>query len=395
MNDQKGSKLKIIQTIRMMGKVSRINLTRLTGLSRATISLSIAELIQMNIVQETTERYSTGGRPATFLELVPNSCYVLGADFANRAWTLAAFDPTGEVHRKITIPVANPTAEETIQTLLEEIIPFARQLDKPPVPLLGIGAPGLVDADHSTIRSVPELGWNNINLGTIVSKKIGWTSVIINRHRARGLAECRYGSGQQYTNQIYIGIGSGIAAGIYIDRRLLPGTRGGAGEIAHSTVEPDGPLCPCGNNGCLHVLSSASAIEQEFRKHVRSRGINYSKQDRNYDLQLVRATDICLAAEQGDESAAAVIRMAASYLGIVMANLVNLINPEAIILGGSIPNSSPLFVQTATEVMHRRAMHSLAAGTEVKVNKLKEIGGALGAANFALDEKAEISMFGP
>ena len=99
---------------------------------------------------------------------------------------------------------------------------------------------------------------------------------------------------------IYIGVGSGIAAGLYINRQLLSGAKGGAGEIGHTTVEPNGPLCPCGNRGCLQILSAGPAIEQEYRKLIRLSDSPTAFSDHLADLQLVKAQDVCTAAENGE-----------------------------------------------------------------------------------------------
>ncbi|WP_240420574.1 ROK family protein [Paenibacillus periandrae] len=391
--DQKGSKLTILQTLRIQGSMSRIELTRITGLSRATISISIAELIENDLVCETDNRLSTKGRPATALELVPNSRVIIGADLDNKTWTLGAFDLLGNVIKSMKIPLYTFEPEETFKALALEISTFVKSLDKSPIPLLGLGVPGLVDANHRMIRSAADLEWNQVDVAGIMEKEIGWPTVVVNRHRARGLTECRYGAGLSYNNMIYIGVGMGIAAGLYIDRQLLSGSLGGAGEIGHTTIEPSGPLCPCGNHGCLQVLAAGPAIEQEFRKLVRSSEQELVYPYQNMDLQFLKMHDVCAAAEEDDKLAVQVIGNAASYLGIAMANLLNTFNPEAIILGGTIPNASSLFVETATRVMRQRAMRPLSADTIVKTSVFKDIGGALGAANFAFDKNISISIF--
>ncbi|MFC5653801.1 ROK family protein [Paenibacillus solisilvae] len=391
--DQKGSKTSILQTLRMKGSMSRIELTRITGLSRATISTSIAELMEYNLVYETDNRQTTGGRPATSLELVPYSNIIIGVDFDHNLWTIGAFDLLGNVIKTITIPVNASSPEMTFKVLSGEIKDFIKTLDRDPIPLLGIGVPGLVSESHSIITSAAQLNWYHIDVEKIMREEIGWPTVVLNRYRARGLTECRYGSGQSFSNLAYIGVGTGVAAGLYIDRQLLSGSLGGAGEIGHFTIEPEGPLCPCGNQGCLQALCSGPVIEQEFRRLLRSGEKSVIYSDPSLDMQLLKTYDICAVADQGDALAIKVVNQAAAYLGIAMANLVNLFNPEAIILGGAIPNSSRLFVETATKIMKQRAMSSLSAATKVKTSSFKDIGGALGAANFALDKNMSMTFF--
>ncbi|WP_274655286.1 ROK family transcriptional regulator [Paenibacillus humicola] len=385
--DQKGSKTAILQTLRMFGPMPRITLTKMTDLSRATISLSIAELIEAGLVQETEKSPSTGGRPAISLELVPASHAVLGADLDNQEWTLGAFDLLGNTLDIVKIPVPSFEPEAAVQALTDRVGNFVKDFDKRIVHLLGLSVPGLVDNRQGTIRSASDWGWSNVEVERMAGGALGWPVVALNRHRARGLAECRFGAGREYKHMIYVGVGSGIAAGIFSDRQLVSGWFGGAGELGHITVEPDGPVCPCGNSGCLHLYAAASAMEQEARRLLRA-GQPHSVLGGmvpGFDLQLLRAADVCRAADDGDELALQVVSRAASYLGLALANLVNLLNPEAVILGGAVPASCGAYARAAEAVMRQRSMPALSAGTTLRTAAFGQIGGALGAVNFALD----------
>jgi predicted NBD/HSP70 family sugar kinase len=391
--DQKGSKAIILNAMRMHGAMPRIELTEVTGLSRATITTAIAELIEYKLVRETEIRQYTGGRPAINLELTAASSVVLGASLDNQTWTLGAFDLLGNMVKSTTIPIMDSSPEATILALSDNIADFVRLVEANVLPLLGLGTPGLVDTRSGVIQSAANLGWSNVEIGKMMSGKLGWPTAVLNRHRARGLAECRYGSGRKYKQIIYIGVGSGVAAGLFLDRQLLSGAIGGAGEVGHITVDPEGPLCPCGNHGCLQLLCAGPAIEQNARMLLRSGEHSVLRDYPNYDMQLLKADDICRAADQGDGLALKVVTRAASYLGVAMANLVNLFNPEAIILGGEIPRKCDVYVQTADKVMRQRAMGALSAVTEVVTASLIETGEALGAANFALDTHLAFSLF--
>jgi predicted NBD/HSP70 family sugar kinase/predicted transcriptional regulator len=396
--DQKGTKISIIQALRINGAVSRIELSRLTKLSRATISQTITELIDAQLVQETDSRHSTGGRPATLLELKPYSNMIIGADYSDQHLTLGAFDLLGNVIQEKVIPVNNNAPESMIQTLAANMESFISKLDSKPIELIGLGLPGLANINRGYIMSSPSFpGWNDVDITGGVLKAIGWQAVVLNRHRARGLAECRFGAGKEYNESIYIGIGSGIAAGvaagIFSNRQLVLGATGGAGEIGHLTVEPDGPLCPCGNFGCMEQLATGTAMERDIRVLLRSGRLSSINNNNQNNLLDINAEMIAKHADAGDPLCKEVVEKAAGYLGIVMANLVNIINPEAIILGGAIPSYSSHYVTTATQVMHQRAMGSLAANVVVKTSSYKEIGGALGAANFALDQHMSYSLF--
>lgn len=394
--DQKGTKIGIIQTLRINGSVSRIELTRLTNLSRATISLAIAELIDSGFVQETDSRHSTGGRPATLLELTPHSHAMIGADYSDQKLTLGAFDLLGNVIDHQVFTVASNQPGEIIRTIAEQFEPFVRQLDAKPIELLGIGLPGLIDTHRGSIMTVTAPNypdWADVNIADEIRKKIGWPVIALNRHRARGLAECRFGAGKEFNELVYIGVGSGIAAGIFNNRELMYGALGGAGEIGHVTMEPNGPLCTCGNHGCLQEYSTGNSMERDIRVLLRSGRYSAINPDNSNHLLNTHTERILKSAEEGDPLCTEVVEKAAGYLGIAMANLVNTMNPEAIILGGEVPRNSNLYVATAKQAMHQRAMGPLVANVAVKVAAFNEIGGALGAANFALDRNLDYSLF--
>ncbi|HUZ17235.1 MAG TPA: ROK family transcriptional regulator [Spirochaetia bacterium] len=391
--DQKGSKLAIIQALRAQGPVSRIDLTRLTGLSRATVSLGVGELIQTNLVRETAKNEAARGRPATLLELMPRSNVILGADFGARRWTLGAFDLMGNSIAERSIAVAETDPSGVVGTLIKELPGMINELPVAPLPLIGLGLPGLVNTEQGVIFSASDLGWQNVEIGRMMSDALGWPTVALNRHRARGLAECRYGAARTYHQVIYIGVSTGIAAGIYQDRKLVTGAFGGAGEIGHLTVDPNGPLCPCGNHGCLQLVAAAGALETDARRLLRDGKQSLIMRGPGFDLRLLRAEDICAAADQGDPISREVVGRAAEYLGIAMANLVNVLNPEMIVLGGPIPTTCDYYVECATATMRRRAMAPLTASIEVRRAELAQLGGALGAATFALDQNLSYSLF--
>lgn len=392
-SDQKGSKAALIQALRVHGPISRIALTKLTGLSRATISVCIAELIESKLVRETGNREFSGGRPATSLELVERSRAILGAELDRRQWALGAFDLVGNTLATVNVPVDDASPEAAVQALAGALPDFAAKLDVPVVPLLGICTPGLVDTKRGVIHAIPLLGWHNVEFVRMMAKRVDWPVVIVNRDRARGLLECRSRMERGQTAMVYIGVSEGIAAGFYYKGELVTGAFGGAGEVGHMTIEPHGSLCPCGNNGCLQLYCTEPAIEQEARRLLRL-GEQPSALS-GQDIQLLRAPDVCRAADEGDVLAAAAVDRCAGYLGIALGNIVNLFNPDVIVLGGPLASSCRRYVQTAVKTMRQRAMSPLADRTAVVTSAYNERAGALGAANFALDRHISYSLLNP
>ena len=380
-----GSKASLVQALRIHGAMPRSRLAEVTGLSRATISVAVAELMRAGLVTETDDRQATGGRPATNLELAAGTRAIIGADLDDQNWTVAAFDLLGNTLRMTGVAVPDTSAEAAIEALINTLPTFIQDLDISPVPLLGLGVPGLVDSENGMILVAADVGWTNVAMSDAVSEALGWPVVILNRHRARGLAECRFGAAKYHKEVIYVGVGTGIAAGVFVKGQLLPGAVGGAGEVGHATLDINGPLCSCGNRGCLQVMAAGPAIVQEVRRRIRSGVVSSLVPEPGYDIQLLRPIDVCKEAERGDALAAVVIEQAGDFLGVALANLVNILNPEVIVLGGSIPLNSPLYVASAERTMRQRAIGSLVAPTAITVAQLPEVGGSLGAANYVLD----------
>lgn len=299
----------------------------------------------------------------------------------------------GNTVSRRSIPVGVSDPQVVVDVLVKGLPAMVADLPMTPMPLIGLGMPGLVNTEQGLIVSASDLGWHNVEIGHAISVSLGWPAVVLNRHRSRGLAECRFGAARNFHQVIYVGVSTGIAAGIFHDRKLVTGAVGGAGEIGHVTVDPNGPLCACGNHGCLQAMAAAGALETDARRLIRQGQSSMIDRGPAFDLRLIRADKICSAADRGDELCRTVVGKAAEHLGIVMANLVNTLNPEIIVLGGTIPLSSNYYVESAARMMRRRAMAPLASGIDVRQGAFGELGGALGAATYALDQNLAYSLF--
>jgi predicted NBD/HSP70 family sugar kinase/biotin operon repressor len=381
-----------LQTLRIFGPISRINLAKQTGLSRAAISVAISDLIEQGMVKETERRQQKGGRPAAVLELAPGFSISIGAEFDNEKWKLGAFDLIGSTVRSIEIPVPRPPIpEEVFAVLARNLGDFDTDLVTL-LPVIGLGLPGLVDSHNRTIIRAADLNWQNIKIDRVFRPAVDRQIVMVNRHQARGLYECRFGAGFDSNGMVNIGVGTGIMAGLLVGRQLVSGAHGGAGEFGHITIEPNGMICVCGNRGCLQLYASATAIEQKARNLLRLGRKSILCTDPYVDLEQLKADQICQAADLGDDVAMQAVNEAASYLGIALANLVNTDNPHLIILGGPIPRSNKHYVETAIKTMKQRAIRFLASNTIVRTASFNEYGGAAGAAAYALDQTMTYAM---
>jgi predicted NBD/HSP70 family sugar kinase len=192
-----------------------------------------------------------------------------------------------------------------------------------------VSIPGLVDPEKALVKLAPNLGWQNVGLGSLLQSFKNVPLYIDNEAMASAICENWIGSCRKVDNFICINIKSGIGAGIFINGKLYRGAGGTAGEIGHIAVDENGPRCGCGNFGCLETMASAGYMEQKARKMARqgiSRGLAAIE-----DVDNIAIEDVIKAAREGDEISAGILKESGVYIGIAIANIVNMLNPKKIV----------------------------------------------------------------
>jgi glucokinase len=249
----------------------------------------------------------------------------------------------------------------------------------------GVSTPGPVDLVRGIVTAPPNLpGWRDVPLADLISRNLGVPAWIENDANAAALAEHRLGAGRGSQHVILVTIGTGIGGGLILDGRLYHGASGGAGEIGHMLVEPGGRLCGCGVRGHLEAMASGSALDAAARDIAASEpeGLVAVTARRENSQPDARILDDAAAA--GDASARAAVERAGHYLGIGLTNLVNVFNPQVIVVGGSVRKST-LYLQTAIAVMQHDAFAQHSADVRVVAAALDGDEAAIGAALLALD----------
>jgi glucokinase len=266
--------------------------------------------------------------------------------------------------------------------------------DLPPGKLLGIGIgmPGLVDSREGVIRFAPDLGWKDIPVGRLFAERFNVPVTCLNRAKAAAYGEAWRGAGQTADSLIYISVSTGIAAGLVLNRRLYRGCTMSEGEIGHVTVIPDGPLCACGNRGCLQALAAGPAIVARVRGRLRECGQISPQWAGN--LELLNVETIGQAASAGDPIVLSALDEVAEYLGIVAANLINILNPQMLVLGGAVIQGIPALVPRVEAVVRRRAMAVSAQAVRVVASQLGRDAVPAGAAAFLLSQVSPVASDG-
>jgi glucokinase len=251
---------------------------------------------------------------------------------------------------------------------------------------IGISAPGPLDIGRGIVTNAPNLpGWTNISLQKLISQRAGAPAWIENDANAGALAEHRLGAGRGSQHMVLVAVGTGVGGGLVLDGRLYHGASGGAGEVGHMVVDPDGTLCGCGRAGCLEAVASGRALDKAAEAIAAAQPNGMLAQIARRESEHPEAHILDVAATEGDVAAIEAIQRAGRFLGVGLANLVNLLNPNVIVIGGSV-RKSKLYVQTAIESMQREAFAQHLADVQVVEAELGDDAPAIGAALIALEK---------
>lgn len=253
---------------------------------------------------------------------------------------------------------------------------------------IGIGCPGPLDHKTGTVLDAPNLMWKDVSVAGPMAEITGRPVYLENDANVAALAENRMGAGRGARHMMYVTVSTGIGSGLILDGKLYVGAAGAAGELGHVTMLADGPLCGCGNRGCLESLASGTAIARRAREiATRPGGEGILKAARG-DISAIDARLVASAATAGDAAAAAIMRVAFEYLGIAIANVVNLLNLDMVVIGGGVARVGNVLFDTVRRLVELRSFACMAREVRVVPASLGADAGALGAACYAAERLA-------
>jgi glucokinase len=315
---------------------------------------------------------------------------ILGVDLGGTKILTAVTNSQGKIlSRDHGITPAKKDHEAVIQSILESAHHALEQanVDISELTVVGIGAPGLSNPETGILFTSPNLPeWRNVPLRDIMQERLGKKTFVINDANAAALGEFYFGAARGVLNFIYITLSTGIGGGIVIDGKIYGGAIGAAGEVGHMTIDDEGPICNCGNRGCWETLASGTALAREARHRIKE-GIRTSILEyAEGDVEKVTAQVIHSAAEQGDSLAKKLISRTGYYVGVGLANLINIFNPELIVIGGGLSNIGDMLLKPAFKTAGERAYKEAFQAVRFASPELGRDSGVLGAAAFALRE---------
>jgi glucokinase len=315
---------------------------------------------------------------------------ILGVDLGGSKILTAVTNSQGKMlSHDHSITPAPKGHEAVIQSILESA---HRALERADVDIseliaVGIGAPGLSNPETGILFTSPNLpGWRDVPLRDIMQERLGKKTFVINDANAAALGEFHFGAARGIRNFIYITLSTGIGGGIIIDGKIYSGAIGAAGEVGHMTIDDDGPICNCGNRGCWETLASGTALAREARHRIKEGVATSILEYAEGDVEKVTAQVIHSAAEQGDGLAKELIARTGYYVGVGLANLINIFNPELIVIGGGLSNIGYMLLEPAFKVAGERAYKEAFQAVRFASAGLGRNSGVLGAAAFALHE---------
>jgi glucokinase len=257
---------------------------------------------------------------------------------------------------------------------------------------VGLGAPGLSNPETGILLTSPHLpGWKDVPLRDIMERRLGRRVFLINDASAAALGELYFGVGRGARDLIYVTVGTGIGGGIIVDGRLYTGSAGMAGEVGHMVVDDEGPPCDCGNRGCWETLVSGTALAREARRRIGEGAVTSLLEYAGGDIDGVSAETVHAAARAGDNLAKELMARAAYYLGVGLANLINIFNPEVVVIGGGLSEIGDMLLKPAFEEAGRRAYKQVYQAVRFARAELGRDSGVLGAAAFALGKMREMN----
>ena len=245
---------------------------------------------------------------------------------------------------------------------------------------IGVAIAGVLDSKNGILTSSPNLPqWKNVQLKKIMQDRLGLDTFLINDANAAALGEYQFGAGIGAQNLVYLTVSTGIGGGIIIDGKLYEGSTGSAGELGHMTIDADGPRCNCGNYGCLEALASGTAVAREAIERIKSGKMSILK-DMKENISDIMAVDVAKAARRGDKLSIEIIAGASYYLGIGLVNIVNIFNPQVIVIGGGMSKMGGMLIEPAKKIVNQRAFKLPARTARIVRARLGNNSGIIGAA---------------
>jgi predicted NBD/HSP70 family sugar kinase len=379
-----GNRFEILRRLYRAPGVSRHEIAADTGLSFATVSNTVGELLALDLLVEAGFRSSGGGRPRAIVAVNPGRGALVGVDVAETYIHAEVFDlrlqTLGTVDQQLH-PEDNRPADviAKVAAAVENVL-GRHGVDRGTVVGVGVSLPGQVDREAGVSVFAPNWNWHDVPVAAELAAHLDLPLYVDNPLKASTVAELWFGAGRDMDDLAVVTLGTGVGAGLALGGSLYRGVSNSAGEWGHSTLVLDGRLCRCGNRGCVEAYAGATGIMQNLRDLVPDSPLLHP------DDQTATITALAAAANAGEPVALKVIAETARYLGAGIAGLVNIINPQVVVLGGWVARQlGPTLLPEVRAVVAGHALRRPGDATRIELCQISRNAVSLGAATLALE----------
>jgi predicted NBD/HSP70 family sugar kinase len=358
----------VLEFILRGAPLSRAQISERSGLNKATVSSLVQDLINDSLVKEIGRGESSGGRKPVMLEFVATAGYAIGIDLGVNYIRGVLTDLQGAVVAERTASLRRTEPEAVFLQLSGYIDDLIQEAPASPYGIIGIGVgvPGLVD-DNGSILFAPHLKWRDIPLQRQLIERFSLPVTIDNEANMGALGEQKYGAGRSINNLVYVSVGIGIGTGLILQKSLYKGASGFSGEMGHLSIEAHGRSCSCGNRGCWELYASEQALLEQ------AAALGYE------DLEALLA-----AAAEGRQDVRDLFVNIGDYLGIGIANIVNLFNPDAVVIGNRMSQARQWMEDKIHQTVVQRALRFHLPKVQILFAELGERSTMMGAAEVAI-----------
>jgi N-acetylglucosamine repressor len=384
LNKEMNRKL-ILNIIRRYAPLSRTRLIELSNLSAGAISQITGDLLEKRWILEAGEHQSTGGRRQVLLRLNPDAGAALGIKLMEDRVVCAITDLETRVLNCSTYPLhtrGSPTAvSEALIAIIKECIAASRF---PAEHFLGvgIGLAGIVDPQTSIVHYSPYFDWKDIPLAPMIQSRIHLPVFIENDVNTLTLSEQLFGLGRHIENFAVVTIGRGIGFGLVVNNGLYQGAHGGVGEIGHMVMDVSGPACDCGKRGCLEALAADPAVIKAAEKHL-AHGVP------SFLVSPLTMNVLKRAADAGDTLARKVLAQSGTYIGIALANMLNLLSPSLLIISGEGVAAGEHRIEPMMKAIREHTLNGLLDNVQITIQITNDQEWAQGAASLVIGKVFE------
>ncbi len=378
------NRAEILRKIYFEGPLSRLEVSQQIGISPATVTNIANDLLEKKILLESGIKRSEGGRPSTLITINPDYGYFIGIEVGETFIHVELFDILFNSCQKVFYPLGKPKIKprQIVSGMIQGIEEVMKKADLKEKEIIGIGIgfPGLVDPIKGVSIFTPNWGWHNVSITSALCERLSIPMYVDNGAKAMAMGEALFGAGRGVSNVAVLLVGTGVGSGIISDRTLFRGSANNAGEFGHTTLNIDGPQCRCGSHGCMEVYVGANGIIDRYCSLIND------EHQPSRDDQIAFIRYLISKEEEGKPEALRTIDETIRYLGVGIANLINAVNPELLLLGGWLGLFlGGKYISRIEEVVSQYALQQSLAKVTIRLCQLGQEAVVKGAAALVLE----------